>query len=105
MLLAHEAIAGLPDYETRIYLIEFPPGAAAKPHIHSTPGLGYVLEGSFESSYDAGPVTLKNEGESFVDLPNQTHNFRNPDPARRLRFVVAGTFRKGEELFRLAPGS
>ena len=105
MLLSHEDVAGLPGFESRLYLIEFPPGAASKPHIHSIPGLGYVIEGSFESSYDADAPTTTHAGESFVDVPNRVHHFRNPDPARRLRFTLAGTFRKGEALFRLADSS
>jgi len=102
VLLSHQDVADMPGFESRLYLIEFPPGAASKPHIHSIPGLGYVLEGSFESSYDGDAPTVTREGESFVDTPNRVHHFRNPDPARRLRFTLAGTFRKGEALFRLA---
>ena len=78
------------------------PGARSKPHVHPSPGLGYVLEGSFESSFDDGPVTTTRAGESFVDVPGQTHHFRNPDPERRLRFVISGTFHKDEPLFRPA---
>jgi quercetin dioxygenase-like cupin family protein len=103
LMIGREELANLPGYETRMYLIEFPPGAVSNPHIHSTPGVGYVVEGSFEASYDDGPPLTKHAGEAFVDLPNRVHNFRNPDPSRWLRFVVAGTYRQDEELSKPAP--
>jgi quercetin dioxygenase-like cupin family protein len=102
-LLSSEDVPGMPAYESRLYLIEFPPGAEAKPHVHPTPGLGYVLEGRFESSYDDGSVAITQAGEAFVDRAHQTHHFRNPDADHALRFVISGTFRKGQELFSLVP--
>ena len=102
VLLSRQELAGSPGFESRLYLIEFPPGAESKPHVHPSPGLGYVLEGTFESSFDDGPVTTARAGDSFVDTPGVTHHFRNPDSRHRLRFVISGTFRKEEPLFRPA---
>jgi quercetin dioxygenase-like cupin family protein len=102
-LISEQPVPGMPEHSTRLYLIEFPPGAASQPHVHPTPGVGYVLEGSFESSYQEGPTTITRAGESFIDLPHLIHHFRNPDPVHPLRFVVAGTYRQGEPLFQLAP--
>ena len=102
-LLAQKDIADLPGLESRLYLMEFPPGAASKAHIHTSQGLGYVLEGTFESSFGDGPVTSRHAGDGFVDVVGKPHHFRNPDSARPLRFVFAGTFHKDEPLFQLAP--
>lgn len=100
-LLTQRNIDDQPGLESRIYLIEFPPAAAAKLHQHSTQGIGYVLEGSFESAFGDGPTTIKHAGEGFVDLANQPHHFKNADAARPLRFIVAGTFHKDEPLFQV----
>lgn len=100
-LLAQQEIADLPGMESRIYLMEFPPGAASKLHLHTAQGIGYVLEGSFESAFGDDPVVTKRAGDGFVDTPGKPHHFRNPDPARPLRFVFAGMFHKDEPLFKV----
>jgi hypothetical protein len=41
--------------------------------------------------------------DGFVDVVAKPHHFRNPDSARPLRFIVAGTFHKGEPPFQLSP--
>ena len=102
-LLAQHPIDGLPGLESRIYLIEFPPGAESKLHLHTTPGVGYVLEGSFESAFGDEPPVVKRAGDAFVDLANQPHHFKNADARRPLRFVVAGTFHMDEPLFTVLP--
>lgn len=99
-LLAQQEIADLPGLESRIYLMEFPPGAASKLHLHTAQGIGYVLEGSFESAFGDDPVVTKRAGDGFVDTPGRPHHFRNPDPVRPLRFVFAGMFHKDEPLFK-----
>jgi|GEM_PF-1040435 len=90
--------------ETRMYLIEYPPGAEAPPHIHSSPGIGWVVEGEFESAFgDEPPVRLK-AGQGFVERPTVAHRvFRNPSADQPLRFLVAFTLRPAEEPFRLVP--
>jgi quercetin dioxygenase-like cupin family protein len=102
-LLVQQEISDLPGMESRIYLMEFPPGAASKLHLHTTQGIGYVLEGSFESAFGDEHPTVKRAGEGFVDVPNRPHHFRNPAPDRPLRFVFAGTFHKDEPLFQILP--
>jgi quercetin dioxygenase-like cupin family protein len=84
-----------------MYLIEFPPGQASQLHVHPVPAVGYVLEGRFESAFGDAAVVSKQRGEGFVDLANAPHRFRNADPDHWLRFVIAGTFRKDQPLFRL----
>ena len=100
-LLAQREIADLPGMESRIYLMEFPPSAQSKLHLHTTQGVGYVLDGSFESAFGDEPVVVKRAGDGFVDVPGKPHHFRNPDPLRPLRFLFAGTFHKDEPLFQL----
>ena len=44
-LLAQQDVREMPGWETRLYLIEYPPGVAASRHAHPVVGIGYVLEG------------------------------------------------------------
>ena len=59
------------DLETRLYLIVYPPGAAAPVHHHPVDGIGYILEGA--------ALTI----------------FANVDMHRPLKFLVAYTVKKG----------
>jgi quercetin dioxygenase-like cupin family protein len=96
---AHEA-----GWETRLYLIEYPPGAAAAPHTHPVVGVGWVVEGEFESAFGDGPVTKVGAGQSFTDLADVRHRlFRNTSADHPLRFVIAYTIRSGDENFRSVP--
>jgi quercetin dioxygenase-like cupin family protein len=97
-LLSEQPIADLPGWDTRLYLIEYPPGAAAPPHVHPAVGVGYVLTGRFESAFEGEPPIVVEEGQSFVDAANVVHTlFRNPDSERPLRFLIAYTMRRGEQ--------
>ena len=93
-----------PGWETRLYLIEYPPGAKAPPHLHSEPGVGWVVDGEFESAFADQPVVRGQAGQSFVELAGLPHRlFRNPSADHPLRFVVAYTLRAGEQPFSLLP--
>jgi quercetin dioxygenase-like cupin family protein len=94
----------LPGWETRLYLIEYPPGAAAPVHVHPAVGVGFVLEGSFESAFGDEAVAAVRAGQGFVDQAAVPHRvFRNPSPEHDLRFLVAYTLRANEEPFHLVP--
>lgn len=103
-LVAGQPATGLPGWETRLYLIEYGPGAVAPVHIHPVVGVGRVLEGSFESAFGDAPPVQVHAGEGFVDQPAIVHRvFRNLSPDRPLRFLVAYTMRPNEPT--LYPGS
>ena len=96
---AHEA-----GWETRLYLIEYPPGAAAPPHVHPVVGVGWVIEGEFESGFGDDAVTTVRAGQSFTDPGGIPHRlFRNTSTEHSLRFVIAYTIRIGEENFHPYP--
>jgi quercetin dioxygenase-like cupin family protein len=98
VLLAQHDVDDMPGWETRLYLIEYPPGASAPPHTHPATGVGYVLEGRFESQFDGETPTFGEQGQAFVDKTGVIHvRFRNADPDRTLRFVIAYTIRRGEQ--------
>jgi len=98
-LLAQRELVDRPGWESRLYLVDFPPAASSPLHVHPVQCVGYVLEGSFESRFGDEPASIKHAGESFVDLADAPHQFRNVDSARPLRFLIAGSFPKGAPLF------
>jgi quercetin dioxygenase-like cupin family protein len=94
----------LVGWETRLYLIEYAPGAAAPTHVHPAVGIGFVLDGRFESAFGDEPVVQVQAGQGFVDQAGALHRvFRNPSPDHALRFVVAYTIRAGDEPLRVIP--
>ena len=105
-LVDRRPATGLPGWETRLYLIEYAPGAAAPLHMHPAVGVGFVLDGVFESAFGDEPIVQVRAGQGFVDQAGVTHRvFRNPSPDHALRFVVAYTLRDGDPPFHLEPDS
>jgi len=90
-------VDGLPGWETRLYLIEYPPGADGSGHHHPAVGLGYMLSGTILSAFGDEPPTAIREGESFVDTAHEVHTVsRNASKTEPLRFVIAYTVRHGD---------
>jgi quercetin dioxygenase-like cupin family protein len=86
-------------WETRLYLIEYGPGAVAPLHIHPVVGVGYVLEGSFESAFEGEQPVVVKTGERFADRAGVAHRlFRNLSDSRPLRFVIAYTIRPAQQI-------
>ncbi|MEO7732114.1 MAG: cupin domain-containing protein [Kofleriaceae bacterium] len=105
-MIGRKPAADLPGWETRLYLIEYPPGAAAPVHVHPAIGVGFVIDGRFESAFGDEPVVEVQRGQGFVDQADVPHRvFRNPSVDHGLRFVVAYTLRVGEEPLHLAPAT
>jgi quercetin dioxygenase-like cupin family protein len=102
-LLCSSPVEGLPGWETRLYLIEYSPGADGGGHHHPAVGLGYMLRGTILSAFgDKQPLAIQ-EGESFVDIAHQVHTVsRNASDTEPLRFVIAYTVKQGEPVTVLA---
>jgi quercetin dioxygenase-like cupin family protein len=97
ILLCSSPVEGLPGWETRLYLIEYPPGADGGGHHHPVVGLGYMLGGTILSAFGDGQTIAIREGESFVDAAHQIHTVsRNTSKTEPLRFVIAYTVKQGE---------
>lgn len=98
-MLGSQPATDLPGWETRLYLIEYGPSAVAPLHIHPVVGVGYVLEGSFESAFENQQQVLVKTGERFVDPAAVPHRlFRNASTTAPLRFVVAYTIRPEQQI-------
>lgn len=96
-LLCSAPVDGLPGWETRLYLIEYAPGADGGGHHHPVVGLGYMLTGTILSAFaDEDAVSIK-AGESFVDAAHLVHTVsRNASATEPVRFVIAYTVKSGE---------
>jgi len=105
-LLATRPADNAPGQDTQLWLIEYPPGAEAPPHRHPVVGVGYVVEGAFESAFAGEPLVRVQAGESFVDPARVEHRvFRNAHADRPLKFVVAYTIDKATPVVQLAGGA
>jgi quercetin dioxygenase-like cupin family protein len=95
-LLCSAPVEGLAGWETRLYMIEYSPGADGSGH-HPVVGVGYMLTGTILSAFaDDEAVSIK-EGESFVDAAHLIHTVaRNASDTKALRFVIAYTVKQGE---------
>jgi quercetin dioxygenase-like cupin family protein len=90
-------VEGLPGWETRLYVIEYSPGADGSGHHHPVIGVGYMLNGSLLSAFADDEPALIEEGQSFVDAAHLIHSVsRNSSDSKAARFVVAYTVREGE---------
>jgi quercetin dioxygenase-like cupin family protein len=71
------------------YRITYPPGASAPSHCHPAVGIGYVIEGEFESQFLGGSITHKRAGDTFMDEAITEHVlFRNPSKTAPLVFLI-----------------
>jgi quercetin dioxygenase-like cupin family protein len=96
-LLCSCPVEGLPDWETRLYLIEYAPGADGSGHHHPVPGLGFMLSGTILSAFGTEQIMAMKAGESFVDVASEIHTVsKNASETEPLRFVIAYTVRRGE---------
>lgn len=101
-LLETRPVEGSPGEETQLWLVEYPPGAEAPRHRHPALGVGYVLEGAFESAFGSEqPITVR-AGQSFIESPHVEHRlFRNASTQSPLKFVMSFTFPKGTPVLEL----
>ena len=96
-LLCSAPVEGLPGWETRLYLIEYSPGADGSGHHHPVVGLGYMLSGTILSAFAEDEAVPIKEGESFVDAAHLVHRVsRNESATEPMRFVIAYTVKEGE---------
>jgi quercetin dioxygenase-like cupin family protein len=94
--LCSSPVEGLPEWKTRLYLVEYAPGADGSGHHHPAVGMGYVLCGTILSAFGDQNVTI-HAGESFVDAAHQVDTVsRNASATEPLRFVIVYTVKRGE---------
>ena len=95
--LMRRQIPGDGEWEAVMFLLELPPGGAAPPHKHPGIGVGYVLEGAYESQYDGEELKKFSAGDAIYDLCQTPHLVaRNGSSTKPLRFIMTFIVRKGE---------
>ena len=90
----------IPDANRReavMFLISLPPGAAAPAHVHPGIGVGYVLEGVYESQYQGESLQRFTSGNAIYDLAHTPHLVaRNGSQTEPVRFIMTFVVSKGE---------
>lgn len=85
------------NHEAVMFLISLPPGAVAPLHTHPGIGIGYVLEGVYESQYQGEMLQRFTAGDSIYDLAQTPHLIaRNGSRTEPLRFIMTFIVPKGE---------
>lgn len=96
-ILQAVAIPQLPGWESRLVLLEYPPGVAAPPHLHPVFATGYVIEGDVVSQWEGEEVEKYTSGDTFVDHGERLHiRSENASKDRPLKFLVSYVIRAGE---------
>jgi quercetin dioxygenase-like cupin family protein len=95
-LLETSPVDGMPGWETRLFLITYPPGADGSGHSHPVVGLGFMLEGSIISAFDDDEEEVITAGQSFIDRASFHRVSRNASDTEPLSFLIAYTVRTGE---------
>lgn len=90
-------IPNLPEYESRLVRLEYPPGVSAPLHNHPVAATGIVLEGEVISQWEGGDVERYGAGESFVDLGQTMHlRSENASQTQRLVMVLSYVIKNGD---------
>jgi quercetin dioxygenase-like cupin family protein len=95
-LLQTSPIEGMPGWETRLFLITYPPGADASNHSHPVAGIGLVLEGTMVSAFDDDPEETFTANQSFSDRASFHRVSQNGSQTEPMKFVIAYAVRQGE---------
>jgi quercetin dioxygenase-like cupin family protein len=94
--LMRRPIPGAGDQQAVLFLITMPPGGAAPVHAHPGMGVGYVLEGIYESQYEGEELQRFKAGDAIYDLAHTPHLIaRNASTTLPLRFLMTFVVEKG----------
>jgi quercetin dioxygenase-like cupin family protein len=91
------AISNIPGKSLIALVVDYPPGAASAPHIHTKTGFiyAYVVSGEIESKVNDGATQVYKEGESWFEPPGASHsisrNVSTTKPAKLLAVFVVDT--------------
>lgn len=87
----------LSGWESRLVLLEFPPGVNGTLHTHPAPATGYVLEGDHISQWAGGEEEVYTAGDSFVDRKDELHvRTENTNQDKPLKLLLSYVIRVDE---------
>jgi quercetin dioxygenase-like cupin family protein len=96
-LVYQHDLPNIPGKSIKGVLVEYGPGGYSAGHTHAKSAFIYatVLEGAIRSQVNDGPVTIYKAGESFSELPGDSHsvsaNASDTEPAKLLAVFVVDT--------------
>ena len=77
------------DARVTVEEVAIEPGGQVRPHRHTGPVFGYVLEGQYEHAIDDEPVKTYKAGETFYEPTGSLHRVaRNPSGKTRSRLLA-----------------
>ena len=77
------------DARVTVEEVAIEPGGQVRPHRHTGPVFGYVLEGEYEHALDDDPVTTYKAGDRFYEPSGCVHRVtRNPNARQRTRLLA-----------------
>ena len=92
-----QAIPNIPGKTLTALIVDYDPGQASPPHVHTKTGFvyAYVIAGEIESKVNDEPARIYKAGESWSEPPGATHsisrNASTTEPARLIAVFVADT--------------
>ena len=87
-LFTKQLPANLQKDKVEVILVRYAPGEVSKAHRHPMATVGYVLEGSIESTFE-GVKKIYKQGEVFWEEPGGLHNqTRNQSTTKEAKLVV-----------------
>jgi len=92
-----QAIPNIPGKSLVAVVVDYPPGAESRSHVHAKSAFiyGYVVSGAIESQVNDGPRQILHAGESFYEPPGARHpvsrNASKTRPAKLLAVFVVDT--------------
>ena len=90
-------IPELPGWESRLVLLEYPPGFPAPVHNHPVAATGYVLQGKVISQWEGGEEEFYTAGDSFIDRGVDVHvKSENLSKTEPLKMLVSYVIKVGE---------
>ena len=77
-VLSTVPIPELPGWDACVFLLEYPPGAAAPLRTHPDAGIRYIVEGEVISLWEGKAVERYTAGETFIDSADLHVRSENP---------------------------
>ncbi len=95
--LMRKDVSGESDLEAILFVLSLGPGGSSPAHWHPGVGLGYVLEGVYESQYQGEELKRFTAGDAVYDLAQTPHLIsRNGSDTETLRLLLTFVVPKGE---------
>jgi quercetin dioxygenase-like cupin family protein len=97
--LRTQELAGIPDKESTMLMVEYPPSGSSAQHRHNAHVFVYVLEGSVVMQVKGGKEVTLGPGQTFYESPDDVHTVsRNASDTKPAKFIVFFVKQKGSPL-------